>query len=121
MTEKQYQIDQIVSTAYAIGARRHPVTLKELRTARESSYGDIPGGHDATLNFHCINLRSRFPDPNDKQKKEADWLNNPLFKRVGYGRYMLLSPKEIACFFRNVKANNPLIYEDEYDVDDLDC
>jgi hypothetical protein len=63
-------------------------------------------------------MRSRFPDPADKQKP-ASWLSKPVFKRVERARYMLLSDEEIAWFHRCVEKNHPLVYEDEYDVANL--
>ena len=51
--------------------------------------------------------------------KSAPWLRQPSFKRVARGRYMLLSDEEIARFRRCVAQNDPMVYEDEYDVDKL--
>ena len=122
---KRNLIDLIIDVAQKVGADQKPVFLKYLNVAYLRAYPGIGKGvtrnsFDATLNYHCINMRSRFPDPNDKHKP-APWLSRPAFKRTGRAFYMLLSPDEIACFHRCVKANHPLIYDDEYDVDDLKC
>ena len=63
-------------------------------------------------------MRSRFPDPHHR-RRAASWLSRPLFKQVARGRYMLLSPDEISLFHQRVKENDPRVYEDEYDIEDL--
>ncbi|GCE27534.1 hypothetical protein KDA_30180 [Dictyobacter alpinus] len=116
-------IDLITKVALEIGAEQHVVSLADLHTAYLSAYpgigkGATRGSFDATINYHCINMRSRFPDSKDK-RKPAYWLSHPVFKRVAHARYMLLSSREIELFHRCVESNNPLIYTDEYDVADL--
>ena len=120
---KRNLIDLTIQVAYGMGANLHPVSLPELHEAYIRAYpgigkGTTRGSFDATLNYHCINMRSRFPDPADKQKP-ASWLSKPVFKRVERARYMLLSDDEIAWFRRCVEKNHPLVYEDEYDVANL--
>lgn len=122
-TAKRNLIDLIVKVASGIGADRHTVSLTELYDAYMRAYpgigkGTTRGSFDATVNFHCINMRSRFPDVADKRRR-AYWLSRPAFKRVARARYMLLSSEEIARFRHCVETNNPLIYEDEYEVADL--
>ncbi len=120
---KRTLIDLITKVAYEIGADQHPVSLADLHTAYLRAYpgigkGVTRGSFDATINYHCINMRSRFPNSRDKQKP-AYWLSHPVFKRVAHARYMLLSPDEVALFHQRVEAGHPLIYADEYDVTDL--
>ena len=120
---KRNLIDLIVKVAYEIEANLHPVSLSELYAAYQHAYpgigkGSSRGSFDATVNYHCINMRSRFPYINDK-RKTAYWLTRPAFKRIGRGRYILLSQEEIAWFRRAIEEDNPLIYTDEYDVADL--
>lgn len=120
---KRTLIDLITKVAYEIGADQHPVSLVDLHAAYLRAYpgigkGATRGSFDATINYHCINMRSRFPDSRDKQKP-AYWLSRPVFKRVAHARYMLLSPNEIALFHQHVETGHPLIYADEYDVADL--
>ena len=120
---KRNLIDLMIPVAYGVDAHHHPASLPELHEAFLRAYpgigkGETRGSFDATLNYHCINMRSRFPAPANKQRP-ASWLSRPVFKRVERARYMLLSDEEIARFRRCVEANRPLVYEDEYDVADL--
>ena len=120
---KQNLIDLIVKVAYGIGADRHAVSLPELYNAYLRAYpgigkGTTRGSFDATVNYHCVNMRSRFPDANNR-RKSAYWLTRPAFKRTARARYMLLSPDELGWFRRCIEENHPLIYEDEYEVADL--
>jgi hypothetical protein len=120
---KRNLIDLIVTVAYGIGADRHPVALGELHAAYLRAYPGVGKGasrasFDATVNYHCINMRSRFPDAHNP-RKPAYWLARPIFKRVARARYMLLSEEEIALFRRCVEEGNPLVYAEEYDVADL--
>jgi hypothetical protein len=116
-------ITLIVSVARKIGADHKEVSLKEIRETYEGAYphigkGKAPGSLDATLNYHCINMKSRFPDPRDKKRKTY-WQEEPFFKRVSRGRYMLLSKDEIVRFRKCLEADHPLVYEDDYDVAEL--
>ncbi len=116
-------IDLIVEAATRIGADRQAVSLTELYNAYRNAYpgvgkGSTRGSFDATVNYHCINMRSRFPDANNR-RKAAYWLSRPAFKRVARGRYMLLSDDEMSGFQRSVAEDHPLVYADDYDVADL--
>jgi hypothetical protein len=116
-------IDLSIKVAHEIGADQHPTSLAELHEAYLHANPGIGKGRtrnsfDATINFHTINMRARFPNPTDR-KRSAPWLAKPAFKRLTRGRYMLLSPDEIALFHQRVGENDPHIYEDEYNVDDL--
>ncbi len=116
-------IDLIMDVATQIGADRRPVSLTELYNAYRQAYpgigkGNARGSFDATVNYHCINMRSRFPDASDR-RKPAYWLARPTFKRVARGRYMLLSDDEIRRFQRSVAEDSPMVYADDYDVADL--
>ncbi len=116
-------IDLGLAAARAIGADHHPVSLADLHAAYLRANPGISKGSTldsfgATLNYHTINMRSRFPEPRNKQQFTS-WLTRPLFKRVAYGQYMLLSPEDLAHFRRLVEAGDPRIYADEYDLGDL--
>jgi hypothetical protein len=116
-------IDLTIKVAHEIGADQHPISLAELHEAYLHANPGIGKGRtrnsfDATINFHTINMRARFPNPTER-KRSAPWLAKPAFKRLTRGRYMLLSPDEIALFHQRVGENDPHIYEDEYNVDDL--
>jgi hypothetical protein len=116
-------IDLSIDAAREIGADQHPVSLADLHAAYLRANPGIGKGttqdsFGATINYHTINMRSRFPDRGHKQKL-ASWLSRPVFKRVAYGRYMLLSPNELALFQQRVEVGDPRIYEDEFDINDL--
>ncbi len=120
---KQNMIDLIVEVAWAMGVNQHPVSLRDLHTTYLGAYPGISKGNfydsfAATVNFYTINMRSRFPDHKDR-RKPASWLSQPTFKRVARGQYMLLSEDEIDRFLQCVAQNDPMVYEDEYDVADL--
>lgn len=116
-------IDLSIEAAREIGADQHPVSLPDLHTAYLRANPGIGKGltldsFGATINYHTINMRSRFPERNNRQKI-ASWLTRPVYKRVGYGRYMLLSPDELVLFRKRVEEGDPRIFDDEYDIDDL--
>lgn len=116
-------IDLSIKAAHEIGADRNFISLADLHEAYIRANPGIGKGRtrnsfDATINFHTINMRARFPEPGNK-KKFAPWLAKPVFKRVARGRYMLLSPDEIALFRQRVGEDDPRIYEDEYNIEDI--
>jgi hypothetical protein len=116
-------IDLSIKAAYEIGADLHPVTMADLHAAYMHANpgigkGTTPDSFGATINYHTINMRSRFPDRNHKRKLTS-WLTRPVFKRVAYGQYMLLSPDELALFHQLVEDGDSRIYEDEYDINNL--
>jgi hypothetical protein len=120
---KRNLIDLISTIAYGIGADRHPVSLGELHAAYLRAYPGVGKGisrasFDATINYHCINMRSRFPDARNRHRS-AYWLTRPVFKRVARARYMLLSEEDLARFRCHVAADDPLVFADEFDVADL--
>lgn len=72
----------------------------------------------AVINYHCINMRSRFPDPR-KKKKKAVWITNPLFYRCGRGKYRALAEDEIASFKKALEQRHTIVYKDEYTIEAL--
>jgi hypothetical protein len=118
---KRNIIDLVIPVAISIGADRHSVTLEDLHAAYLRAYPGIGKGEtraslDATMNYHCINMRSRFPDASQKQKR-ADWNTRPVFKRVRRAQYMLLSLEEVEAFHFLLERNYPNVYADEYEAD----
>ena len=116
-------IDLSIEAALKIGADKHPISLADLHNAYLRANPDVTKGitrssFDATINYHTINMRSRFFYPDDKRKL-AQWLSRPVFKRVARAQYMLLSPDEIALFRQRVEEEDQRIYQDEYAVEDL--
>ena len=73
----------------------------------------------ADLAYHCINIRSRFPDYKNKKQKYV-WQSNPLFYRIYTGIYRLLKEDEIKLFKKAIDKDLPLIYEDEYTIEELE-
>ncbi len=116
-------IDLSIDAAREIGADKHPISLADLHIAYLRANPGIGKGttrnsFDATINYHTINMRARFPEPSHKQKP-APWLSRPVYKRIARARYMLLSSDEVRLFQQRVEEGDPRIYEDEYDIDDL--
>lgn len=116
-------IDLSIKAALELGADKHPISLADLHKAYLRANPGITKGitrdsFDATIGYSTINMRSRFFYPNDKRRRTT-WLTRPVFKRVAPGRYMLLSPDEIQMFHKRVEEDDPRIYQDEYNVDDL--
>jgi hypothetical protein len=116
-------IDLSIIAAHEIGADDHPISLAELHAAYLRANpgigkGTTQDGFGATINYHTINMRSRFPDRNNKHKS-ASWQSRPVFKRVAYGQYMLLSSDELRLFQQRLEEGDPRIYQDEYNIDDL--
>jgi hypothetical protein len=116
-------IDLSVAAAQEIGADQHPVMLADLHAAYLRANpgigkGTTQDGFGATINYHTINMRSRFPERNNKQKS-ASWLSRPVFKRVAHGQYMLLSPDELRLFQQRFEEGDTRIYQDEYDIAEL--
>src|SRR5437868_6111270 len=108
-------IDLIVQTANKQGAHHHPVSVTALHSAYlddnpSTTVGRSVASFAATLAFHCINMRARFPNGTDKSA-QAPFLRRPLFKRESYGQYMLLSKEEIARFKACVAQGHPLVYQ----------
>lgn len=116
-------IDLGIEAARKLGADQHPISLTELhavylRDNQGIKIGRTIDSFSATIAYHTINMRSRFLDFRQKEIT-APWLTRPLFKRVAYGKYMLLSPAELALFRRLVDAGDARIYQDEFDLADL--
>ncbi|GLV54369.1 hypothetical protein KDH_12170 [Dictyobacter sp. S3.2.2.5] len=120
-SDNSNKIDLIVEAAFKIGADKQAVSLANLYDEYMNSNpgiskGSNHGSFDATVNYHCINMRSRFYDVRKRYQQNAYWITKPLFKRVSRGRYMLLSQEEITAFQKCIQINVPLIYEDDYNI-----
>lgn len=76
---------------------------------KESSY-------DTELNFHAVNMRSRFPNPPDRNRTSpASWKDKPYFYRVSRGMYKLLTESDKKDFELAVKKDLDIIYKDDYE------
>lgn len=117
-------IDLSIDAAHEIGADHSSVSLRDLHAAYLRANPGISKGKTldsfgATINYHTINMPSRFPDPRNPHKP-ALWLSRPIFKRVAYGQYMLLSSHEIQIFHQLAEEGDSRIYRKDYnDLDDL--
>lgn len=116
-------IDSTVEAARRVGAQHRPVRLREIHESYLEMKPDAIVGRSldsfaATLNFHCINMRSRFPNPRDR-RVNASWITRPLFKRVDRGFYMLLSESELCGFRHWIEQNDERAWRDEYDAEEL--
>ncbi len=70
-----------VQVAKRLGADHRPVSIAELHRAYLRDYPNVTVGRSidsfaATLAYHCINMRSRFPNIRDR-RAPADWLKRP--------------------------------------------
>ena len=74
-------------------------------------------GLAATLNFHTINMCSRFQHPAEKDKfHSSNWKNEPYFYRVDKGIYRLLSDEEKDMFKKALQGNLDIVYRDEFTI-----
>ncbi len=113
-------IDLILETARRLGMDRAPRGLSELHRAYlrdhpDATVGRSEGSFSATLNYHTINMQSRFPKPQEP-RAPASWLKRPAFKRVGHGQYLLLTEAEVAWFQGALARDDSLIWQGEYEV-----
>lgn len=109
-------IDLAVEAAKQLEADRDIVRLAEIRNKASKIAGkDIQSGSfDATLNYHTINMRSRFMKPNIRDKGDStDWKNRPEFYREGRGLYRLLTDEEKEIILKLIRMDNQVIYKDE--------
>ena len=117
-------IDSILETARRLQLDRHSRELDEfyrafMRDHPDTRVGRDHGSFDATVNFHTINMPSRFPDARSP-RGPARWLDHPLFKRVGTGSYKLLTDAELRWFGEAVRRNDPVVWRPEYEVPAID-
>jgi len=112
-----------VSATRKLGGDQKCIPLKDIRLNIFRMYpketlGTSEETIDAILNYHCINMRARFPDPLN-QRKNADWMTSPLFYRCERGMYRLLTQDEVVVFKEVLNEGHDIVYRDEYTMNSL--
>jgi len=116
-------IDLIVNAAKLLGAESFPVILSSIidktktldveKRHKESSYA-------AELNYHTVNMQSRFPNPRDNNKRTpARWKDEPYFCRVSIGMYKLLTDEDKKDFKYALQRGMDIVFRREYDFSQL--
>jgi len=117
-------IDLLVEAAELLDARNNNVELWRIRKKamdmdKENKYNS-EDGLDATLNYHTINMRSRFRDIINKDRNNnIEWKTEPYFYWVERGIYRLLKSDEKEIFKIAVDNNLDIIYKDFYTLNQL--
>ena len=112
-------IDLLVEAAKELGAESFDVSLKLIRDKAmlldvENNYKET--SYDAELNFHTVNMKSRFTNPPDKNRVgSARWKDEPYFYKVSRGRYSLLSEDGKRAFKLAIKKDLDIVYKDDYE------
>lgn len=119
----RWLIEYLEDSARAAGAEQRPLTVAEIDAAFFERWPAIAEREKrqrvvGTIQFHCINIRARFPFP-AIPTRPARWMTRPLFKLVGRKGYQLLSEAEKADFFRRLTACDSLLFRDDYHADEL--
>jgi hypothetical protein len=114
-------IDLLVEAAKNLGAESFGVSLKAIRDRAMEL--DVEGNYkessfDAELNYHTVNMRSRFPKPPDKNRTgPAPWKDEPYFYRIERGIYKLLSEDDKRIFKKAVEMDLDIVYKDDYEFE----
>jgi Cdc6-like AAA superfamily ATPase len=114
-------IDLLVKAAKELNAENQPVRLSAIE--KRASDLDIDNhfkrsSYSATLNFHTVNMQSRFSDPKNPKKKVL-WITEPYFTRTDPGMYKLLNKNELEIFNKAINSDTDLVYRSSYDFNDL--
>jgi hypothetical protein len=117
-------IERAALVARRLGADQRPVGISDLHATYLATYPGIEKGKArdsfaASVNFHTVNVPSRFFYRDDRYKR-APWNVQPVFHRVARGQYMLLTEVQKEHFRKALADENPLVFEDEYGIDDLE-
>ena len=72
----------------------------------------------ATIAYHTVNMRSRFPNAGDPHKV-ASWMSEPRFYRTRPGYYRLLTSEEQQVFKDAIAKQVPLVFSDEWTLAEL--
>lgn len=120
------EIDVLVSAAKICGAEDNDMELFKIRRKamaldKENKYNS-EYGLDATLNYHTINMRSRFKDirTKDRNNNSVEQKTEPYFYRVERGKYWLLKNKDIKLFIIALENNLDVVYKDLYSLQQLE-
>ena len=116
-------IDLIVEAAISLNAEYQAVQLcnirkKAINLDKESRYKESSYG--AELNYHTINMKSRFFNEKEKEPGvSARWKNEPYFYRVEPRFYKLLSEEDKRVFYLALNNDLDIVYKDEYPLEIL--
>ena len=116
-------IDLIVEAARSLIAEYQPVQLckiknKAINMDKEHSYKE--SSYDAELNYHTINMKSRYFDKKEKiPGMAATWKREPYFYRTSPGFYRLLTEEDKKVFYLALNNDLDIIYKDEYPLEIL--
>lgn len=117
--KRETVIDGLLEVACELGADEQPVALGDLFAAYVAAFPERAGQKEdsfsATLSYHCVNMRSRFPRPKEPTALAA-WMSRPLFKGVRRGWYQLLSEADLAWFRRALAEGDERVFLPEYDL-----
>lgn len=113
------QIDLLVEVSKILGADIKGIELsriiKQAMKMDSEHRFNSEDGMAATLNYHTINMRSRFIKPQIKDRNiSADWKTEPYFYRIEKGIYGLLSEEEKDLFKKAIEKEIELVYRDEF-------
>jgi len=113
-------IDLLVNAAETLDAKYSDTELSKIRRKAMSmdkeNIFNSEDGLDAILNYHTINMRSRFRDivNKDKNNDKVEWKKEPYFLWVERGVHRLLKDDEIEIFKIAVDNDLDIIYKDFY-------
>lgn len=114
-------INLIVEAAKILNAEYQPVQLSSVREKvlsldRKQRYKE--SSYNAELNYHTINMKSRFFDKKEKESgAAARWKSEPYFYRTSPGFYRLLSDEDKRIFNLALKNDLDIVYKDEYTLE----
>ena len=116
------EIDLLVDAAEILDARNTDTELQRIRKKamsmdKENKYNSEEG-LDASLNYHTINMRSRFRDivNKDRNNNRVEWKREPYFYWVERGIYRLLKNDEKDIFRIAIDKDLDIIYKDFYSL-----
>jgi hypothetical protein len=112
-------IDILVEAARKSGAESFDISLKTIRdlaTKLDSEGNHKESSYDSELNYHTVNMKSRFTNPLDKNRfGPARWKDEPYFYKVGRGQYRLLTEDDKKIFKEAIKQNLDIVFEKDYE------
>ena len=116
-------IDLLVEAAISLNAEYQAVQLCNIRKKaisldKEHKYKE--SSYDAELNYHTINMKSRFFSIKEKTPGvSAQWKREPYFCRTSTRFYKLLSEEDKRFFYLAINNDLDIVYKDEYPLETL--
>lgn len=118
-------IDLLVNAAELLNAKYTDIEIYKIRKKAMSMDKDnkynSEDGLDAILNYHTINMRSRFKDivNKDRNNDSVKWKREPYFIWVESGIYRLLKDDEKEIFRIALEKDLDIVYKDFYPLHKL--